>query len=52
MVIYLILYIDDIVLPTKTVAGQQRLLDAFQEIAEILGITINMSKTEYVVFRR
>ena len=51
VIIYLLLFADDIVLVSDTVIGLQNQLSQLQTGADALGLSINRDKTKVVVFR-
>lgn len=50
--IFFLLFADDVVLLSTTPSGLQNQLDNLETISEELGLTVNMTKTKVMVFRR
>lgn len=46
------LYADDLVTASRSVAGLQKLINRVEEFSDYWGLNINLNKTECVVFRR
>eukprot|EP00745_Piridium_sociabile_P032735 TRINITY_DN5549_c0_g1_i12.p1 TRINITY_DN5549_c0_g1~~TRINITY_DN5549_c0_g1_i12.p1 ORF type:complete len:436 (-),score=19.73 TRINITY_DN5549_c0_g1_i12:134-1441(-) len=49
--IFLLLFADDIILLSDTVSGLQNQLSVLKEEADRLGLTVNLDKTDIMVFR-
>ena len=50
--LFLLMFVDDIVLLSSTPAGLQNQLNVFCEVANRLGLLVNLEKTKIVVFRK
>ena len=50
--IFLLLFVDDVVLGSSTPAGLQNQISSLQKASDSLGLTVNLDKTKVMVFRK
>ena len=50
--IFLLLFVDDVVLGSSTPAGLQNQISSLQKASDSLGLTVNLDKTTVMVFRK
>ena len=50
MLLQILLYADDLVLLAESQADLQKMLDALQQFCELMGLTVNVKKSEAVIF--
>ena len=49
--IFLLLFADDVILLSNTIVGLQNQLDSLKRVADRLYLTVNLGKTNIMVFR-